>query len=148
AASWRLGQLRARRKWADFLFAGEPCSVEVVVRNLGPKALPGVRLEDQGPAHVLRWYTGPLAPDSEVTWKGSVTLPHRGRYSWGSLGLSSGYPFGLVRRRVHLAPGEEVIVLPRLGSVHRGKLRRHLRGVDPRAERVRRQAHKHRAAQA
>src|SRR5262249_40475198 len=38
----------------------------------------------------------------------------------------TGYPFGLARRRVTLVPGQEVVVLPALGRLHRGRLRRFL----------------------
>jgi uncharacterized protein (DUF58 family) len=47
---------------------------------------------------------------------------------------------------VVLAPVAEVIVLPAVGWVHRGRLRRHLRGADPRAERLRQRTWRHEAA--
>ena len=63
------------------------------------------------------------------SFRGPVTLPRRGRYVWGPLTATSGYPFGLVHRRKRLAPAEEVIVLPRLGRLHRGLFRRLLWGA-------------------
>src|SRR5262249_28332690 len=49
-----------------------------------------------------------------------------------------GYPFGLVRRRIEVGPGREVLVLPRLGWVHRGRLRNYLRGGAPEDGAIRR----------
>src|SRR6202042_142813 len=44
----------------------------------------------------------------------------------------SAYPFGLVQRTAIIgAEDEELIVLPRLGQVHRGKLRRFLTHTAP-----------------
>ncbi len=56
-------------------------------------------------------------------------MPRRGRYTWGALWANSGYPFGLLERRVPLAAEENVLVLPCLGWLHRGRFLRHLRGL-------------------
>jgi uncharacterized protein (DUF58 family) len=53
-----------------------------------------------------------------------------------------------VWRQVELLPPEDIVALPALGDVHRGKFRRFLRGSDPRQERPRQIAIRHRAAQA
>ena len=78
--------------------------------------------------------------------RGQAVLPWRGRYHWGPVTASSGYPFGLTFRRKALAPAEEVIVLPRLGRLHRGLFRRLLWNTSADAER-RRQPRRHPAAQ-
>src|SRR5206468_4266786 len=58
------------------------------------------------------------------------------------------YPFGLVRREAGLVPGEEIIVLPQLGRLHRGRLRRLLKQSAPTVGRIRRQLRRHPMAQA
>jgi uncharacterized protein (DUF58 family) len=144
AAWWRTRGLAGRRRFPEFLLAGDPSIVRVNIWRQGsPRGR--VAIEDYGPVQQRTWtwadgFDGPLT--------GPILLPHRGRLAWGPLIASSGFPFGLIYRRVVLMPGQEVLVLPRLGRVHRGLLRRHLRGVDPRAERVRRPALLHRTAQA
>jgi uncharacterized protein (DUF58 family) len=78
-----------------------------------------------------------------------VILPRRGRYAWGALTAVSGYPFGLVQRRVEMAPVEEVVVLPAVGWLHRGRFLVHLRSLTPPPHaRVRRRPQAHPAAQA
>jgi len=76
-----------------------------------------------------------------------ITLPYRGTYYWQSLVVSSGYPFGLVERRLIVPPPEKTLVLPAIGRLHRGRLRRFLRGADPRNIRIRQRPKVHRAAQ-
>jgi uncharacterized protein (DUF58 family) len=147
-AGRRLRGLRGRRRIAGPVFAGSPCGVEVHIKPSRPGGLPAVRVEDRGPAHALDWFTDRLEGAGEHSFRGEVVLPARGLYAWGPVTASSGYPFGLARRRVLLAPGEAVIVLPRLGRLHRGRLRRHLRGVDPRRDRTRQRPQRHPGAQA
>jgi uncharacterized protein (DUF58 family) len=142
------GTLRARRRVADPVVAGQPCRVGVEVRNPGRRARWGVRLEDGGPDHALRWFAPRLAGGAAQTFEGEVVLPRRGRYAWGPVWAAGRYPFGLAERRALLVPGQEVIVLPPLGTLHRGRLRRRLRGVDPGADRARRPPRPHPAAQA
>jgi uncharacterized protein (DUF58 family) len=107
-----------------------------------------VRVEDHGPGHALAWFTEQLDGRSQDCLRGQVELRKRGRYAWGPVTAVSGYPFGLAQRRVLLAPAEEVIVLPSLGRLHRGRLRRHLRGADPQRDRTRQRPQRHPGAQA
>ena len=140
--------LRARRRIADPVVAGRPCRVAVELRNAGRRARWGVRLEDAGPDHLLRWFAPRVAGGATRNFEGDVTPRRRGRYAWGPVWAAGGYPFGLAERRSLLVPGQEVIVLPPLGVLHRGRLRRLLRGVDPGADRARRPPRPHPAAQA
>jgi uncharacterized protein (DUF58 family) len=147
SAWWRLRGLAGRRRIPDFLVAGEPCLVKISVRRASGPLPGGIVIEDHGP-----WLSAEARKDAvqaagEGPDQAPVVLLQRGRHTWGPLIATSGYPFGLVRRRVVLVEGQEVTILPRLGRVQRGLLRRHLRGVDPRAERIRRQALRHRSAQ-
>jgi uncharacterized protein (DUF58 family) len=147
-AGRRLHGLRARRRTAEPVFAGSPCAVEIQIDNTLRGGVPAVRVEDHGPDHALAWFADHLEGKGERLLRGEVVLPARGRYAWGPVTAASGYPFGLARRQVVLVPGEEVIVLPRLGRLHRGRLRRHLRGADPQRDRTRQRPQRHPGAQA
>jgi uncharacterized protein (DUF58 family) len=122
-AGRRLRHLRAQRSIDRPVFAETPFNVHLMLTNMRPKPVPGVRIEDRGPQHALAWYLSGIAGRETQSFQQRVTLPLRGRYSWEPLLASSGYPFGLVRRSRILAPGEELIVLPRLGRLHRRRLR-------------------------
>jgi uncharacterized protein (DUF58 family) len=139
----RLRQLEGRRRIDELVFAGQACEVVVRVRNLGRRGLPGLRIEDEGPDHSLGWFVERLEGQAEQTFRGTITLPRRGRYSWGPVMVASGYPFGLVWRQTELVPAEEVIVLPRLGVLHRGRLRRRLLHGSLTRERERRRPQRH-----
>jgi uncharacterized protein (DUF58 family) len=147
-AGRRLHRLRARRRIAAPAFVGSPCVVEVQIDNPHRRGVPAVRVEDHGPDHALAWFIDRLEGRGESCLHGEVVLPRRGRYAWEPVTVVSGYPFGLSQRRVLLAPGEEVIVLPRLGWLHRGRLRRYLRGADPQRDRTRQRPQRHPGAQA
>lgn len=150
AAKRSLRGVGVRRRLAEWLHARTPCSVEVQVSNTGRRPRWGLRLEDRGPDHVAAWFADWLPGRGSQSFRQNVILPRRGRYSWGEVTLRSGYPFGLVERRAVLVPGEEVIVLPRVGWLHRGRFLRHLRSLSaqPPRVKVRNRPHAHPAAQA
>ena len=145
AAARVLRDLRAQRRIEQPIYAGSPCAASVQVASVRGARL-GVRVEDVGPAHRLSWFVDRLECGGCLL-QGQVVLSRRGRYRWGPVLASSGYPFGLVYRRKELAPAEEVVVLPRLGRLHRGPFRRLLwsAGSDP--DRRWRQPRRHAAAQ-
>ncbi len=146
AAARMVRGLQARRRIVRPVYAGAPCTVTVQVAPTGGPARLGVRIEDAGPGHALQWFADRLGREGQ-TFRGRVELPGRGRYAWGPVTATSGYPFGLVHRRRILAPAEEVIVLPRLGRLHRGRFRKLLWSRAADAERRRRQPRRHPAAQ-
>ena len=140
-------RLRGRRRVDGPLFAGTPTAVLLDIANPGRRPLPGVHLDDRGEAHALHWFLPALAAGEALRCRDEVTLPARGWYAWGEFTASSAYPFGLLRRQVALAPAGEVIVLPRLGRLHRGRFRRYLRLAGLAREWVRREARRHLNAQ-
>ena len=145
-AALPLRGLRARRRIADPVYAGIPFAVGIRVTPPNGRARLAVRVEDGGPAHRLTWFVGRLEHDAP-SLRGRVVLPRRGRYAWGPVLASSGYPFGLAYRRKELAPAEEVMVLPRQGRMHRGLFRRLLWSAASDPDRRRRQPRRHPAAQ-
>jgi uncharacterized protein (DUF58 family) len=135
-----LKSLKVRRRHRDPVFAGRPCPLVVSIAA-SRRACPGVRLEECGRDHLLSWRVAWIGGRFEQTLQDEVILPRRGRYERGPLWGISGYPFGLAERRIALAPAENIYVLPRLGTLRRGGLRRHLRGAEPIADRKRRYPH-------
>jgi uncharacterized protein (DUF58 family) len=133
----QLRRLRGRRFLDEPVFAQTPYLVEVELTNRGRRPRACLRLEDGGPAHQAAWFVPLLAERASVRLQQEVTLPRRGRYAWGPLRALCGYPFGLLQRGVTLAPGEEIVVLPRLGQVQRGVLRRFLSQASPSQGQVR-----------
>jgi uncharacterized protein (DUF58 family) len=153
---WLLNALLAGRRLRRLLgqshpmgpvFAQTRCEVEAKLTNPERRGRMAVRLEDHGPAHRLVWFAPRLNGQQTRSLRQPLYLPRRGRYSWGPLVAVSGYPFGLIQRRVVLAAGAERIVLPRLGRLHWGRLRRHLRYAFPSMERDRPLTHQRLAAQ-
>jgi uncharacterized protein (DUF58 family) len=145
AAIRPLRGLRARRRITQPVYAGLPCAVSIQITPTKGARL-GVRVEDVGPDHALSWFVDRLERDGR-SFRGHVVLSRRGRYRWGPASASSGYPFGLVYRRKELAPAEEVVVLPRLGRLHRGHFRRLLWNAASAADRRWRRPRQHAAAQ-
>lgn len=141
--------LQARRRFAEWLFARKACAVEVQLSNPSRRGRLGLRLEDGGPDHAATCFLDGLPGLGVTSWRREVVPPRRGRFRWGAVRASSGYPFGLVERRVLLLPEEEVLVLPCLGWLHRGRFLRHLRNlmVQPQYSPLRRPPHAHPAAQ-
>lgn len=150
AAGRSLRGLQARFRFDEWLFAGTPCVVEIQVSNPEPHPRLGLQIEDQGPDHAAAFRIDCLPAQGSVSWRRQVTLPHRGRHTWGAVRASSGYPFGLVERRRLLSAEETVTVLPCLGWLHRGRFLRHLRdtSLQPRQSQLRQRPRPHPAAQA
>lgn len=144
----RLGRLEARRVLDENLFAGTAIRLEVRVHNTSTRPVLGVCIEDIGTAHSARWYFDQFEPNDRQMLTAEILLPRRGWYDFAPLAASSTYPFGLWSRRIRIGLPQRVLVLPRPGKILRDRLRHHLRGADPRGERVHRHGWRHEAAQA
>jgi uncharacterized protein (DUF58 family) len=121
-----LRRLRGRRWIAGPVFAQAPVTVDVEVSNPGRSAVSAVGIEDRGPAHGLSWFVPRLRAGETLRSRQEIVLPQRGEYCWEPLRAVCGYPLGLVRRRRELTAAETLVVLPRLGGLHRAGLRRFL----------------------
>jgi uncharacterized protein (DUF58 family) len=148
AVRWQLPPLKVRRHVEEPVFAGSACPVQVDIAS-ARGAIRGVRIEDTGPNHdPATWFLSRLGR-GEVTLRASTVFHRRGRSQGGELAVVRGYPFGLVLRRVVLQTTDGVIVLPRLGWVHPGRLRQLLRHASPQDDCVRRhRPQRHPSAQA
>jgi uncharacterized protein (DUF58 family) len=123
-----------------------PFAVTIEVTNSGRTAFAGLRVEDDGGR--LSWFTPLLRAHQTQPFVQDVVLPRRGAYAWRALVAVSGYPFGLVQRRLVLAPAVPIVVLPRLGKLHRGQLRSVLPPVGLAEGRTSYAAHRHAGARA
>jgi uncharacterized protein (DUF58 family) len=161
AAGWNLGGLRLRRRRADWLFARTPCNVELQVSNPSRRARMGVRIEEDEPrafgspsepigSRAADWMIDCLPARGSASRRRQVVLPRRGRYAWGVVRASSGYPFGFIERSRPLTAEGTVLALPCLGWLHRGRFLRCLRAlsVQPQYVNLRRQPRPHAGAQA
>jgi uncharacterized protein (DUF58 family) len=144
----RIRQLRGRRFLQEPIFAGEPSLLEIQVHNPAPRAQFGLVLQDQGPDGPLVRQVPVLGGNAAGVFTWQITWPRRGVVSVGPLTVSSRLPFGLKRRTGTLSPQEAVVVLPSLGQVHRGRLRRRLAQTPFNLGRGRQFARRHPAAQA
>ncbi len=142
-----LRRLAGRRLLEEPVFAGEPFTLEAELENLHRRDRTGLVLTDQAAGREVGWPV-PLLPARATTgWRCQVTLPRRGRYQVGPLAVSTSLPFGLVVRGRVLEPARELVVLPRLGTLYRSRLRRQLGGLDLLTGRVRNPARRHPAGQ-
>jgi uncharacterized protein (DUF58 family) len=147
-AGKRLRQVRAMRRIGEPAFAGEPFPVELRAVNAGQKAVFGVELEDQEPERTTFASAPCLTVGQTLLHRRDSSLPTRGRHLWGPLDAVSAYPFGLAERRCRMAEAEDVLILPRLGRLHRSRLRRLLLSAGQVYVPARRRVRRHPTAQA
>jgi uncharacterized protein (DUF58 family) len=133
--------VRPRRSVRPPIFAGTSVNWGVEVEVNGRQPLTGCEVLDEGPAHSVRWFLGNTAPGQAVRRRRELILPRRGLYECRPLRAVTSFPFGLVRRSAEFGTNERFVVLPPLGRVHLGRLRRwlmHSARPDERARRSRR----------
>lgn len=119
--------LAARRRIEDPAFARTPFSVRYEVRNVGRRTITGIRLEDRGADHKSSVVFSKLRPAGAQSVSRTIEVPRRGPYRWEAPRLSMSAPFGWVQASTDGGcPPAETLVYPRLGRVHRGRLRRFL----------------------
>jgi uncharacterized protein (DUF58 family) len=147
-AVWRrLRRLRLRR-WIDRpLFANTPVDVTIEIDNSYHTYPLGLVLEDRGERHARMWVMPRCADRKPVRIHEELIIPERGWYKWEALQARTGYPFGLVERRLTAGASPPVLVYPQLGRLHLGRLRRTLRQAGPSGGRSRQRPSPHPSAQ-
>jgi uncharacterized protein (DUF58 family) len=130
--NWRLAgrqikRLTGKRICLEPFFALEPARVAFEVYNPSPAVVGSVWL-GQDAAH---WYVPQLEPKRVHHVHGRLTFLARGKHHLGPLIVRSGFPLGLADCRREVQGPEPVIVLPRLGVLRRGLLRRLLQQHSP-----------------
>ncbi len=119
--------LRADRRIEGPIFAGTPFSLSVALTNSSLRPVIGVHLEQTEMPKPVAWFLVQVPGDTTVPLTHEATLMHRGWHFGGPLMVAARQPFGLVECRVRLLPEEGILVCPRLGRLHLGRLRRWLR---------------------
>lgn len=119
-----LRRCHVSRRIESPVFAGDPFTLSLEITNASRQKQRGLRVEDVSAFLHQTWFIPLLRPGESERRRKMVLLPRRGRVTWPALRLSTGYPFGLLRRTVRIPTSDETIVLPRLGRLHRGRLRR------------------------
>ena len=114
-----------RRRPTVATFAGTPGTVGVDVENVG-RTTTAVEVAAPGVDEPSLWFVGDLGPGETERLRAETTPPVRGRHRLTGVTAECDYPFGLVRWRRTFGPGEEVVVLPRVGRVSLSEFRRWL----------------------
>ncbi|NLF73097.1 MAG: DUF58 domain-containing protein [Candidatus Anammoximicrobium sp.] len=134
--NWRfvvqsLRRLSISRRLPERIFAGRPFRVEICGRNERRRLGSWMVVVDdcvqpdfadcESRKRDLRPNAGVVLPHVPagglVTAAYQVTLPHRGRYRFGPLRVSTRFPMGLVKASAKLKRFERVVVWPRLGQL-------------------------------
>ncbi len=144
----QLRGLKATRWIDEPVFAQASTRITVEVRHEGKRKRAGITALDHGARHEARWYLPEIRGGEIVTLTKEITLRRRGRYLWAPLYLLSTFPAGLARRVRAAAAARELIVLPALGQLHRGRLRRLLSEASPTLGQARTFPRRHPTAQA
>jgi uncharacterized protein (DUF58 family) len=148
SASRRLRGLEGQRFLEGPVFANTPAPLEVAIHNAGRWGQPGLILEDRGPEPGAAWTIPLLARRTTGRFHREITFCRRGRNAAGPLLVSTTLPLGLMRRSLVLVPEQEIVVLPELGRLHRGQLRRQLIQPGHTFGRTKLRARRHPTAQA
>jgi uncharacterized protein (DUF58 family) len=154
---WVLHLLRSRRRLRGVggnrfleepIFAGAPFTLRATVNNPGRAPEYGLVIMDQWPEQEGRWMIPTLAGQARANVQLEIIPRRRGLHAVGPLVVSTTLPFGLAVCSRELAPAREVVVLPRLGRLHRGRLRQFLTWAPFSIGRSRHRLRRHPAAQA
>ena len=100
-------------------FAGQPCMVELTIRN-GKVRLPSFSLEADDLAadpSDRRCYFLKIAPSSEQTASYRRTPLRRGRLRFHAVRVATRYPFGLIEKYRVFAVDDQLVVYPALAHV-------------------------------
>ena len=126
--NWRiekidLRQVRGRRLPHEPIIAGEVAEFQIELTAAGNRPVLGLTIADRGSNHEQRWIVLRMANGKPVRIRYRFVFAKRGRTSVEPLRAIARFPFGLVVRTAELAPAEEWIVLPRLGTVFGERLK-------------------------
>src|SRR5207248_11187455 len=117
------------------------------VSNLGWRARLGLIVEDQGADHFWSSFIPQLEAGGKSQLGAEMVIQRRGVYAWAAPGVRSGFPLGLIEQRLNVGDDEEFVVFPRLGHLHRSRLRRLLKSGSPSLGRARTHPRRHPAVQ-
>ncbi|HEY2783742.1 MAG TPA: DUF58 domain-containing protein [Fimbriiglobus sp.] len=118
-------RVRASRRPPGLPFAHEAVPIAAELLNSAERSAT-VEVRSVNATHSVRWFAPDLRPGEARRLTTDWRYPDRGRFVLPPLVVTSGYPFGLIGYRSESGPGGEVVVLPAVGEVDLGRLRRWL----------------------
>jgi uncharacterized protein (DUF58 family) len=129
---WAIGKIAVMRRLPTSLHAGERLRVDIQLTNLRSwMGLWALRVDDQiehrskvqdSKARVGVFFPYlPRSSDKLGYYEG--TLPHRGRYQFGPLQVSTRFPMGLIKHSLTTGDPVELLVHPKLGRLNPGWLK-------------------------
>lgn len=116
-------RVAAARVPLPYGFAGQPIVRSVDVTNTGPRPI-DISVSERSAVHTALFFVPSLAPGETRRVFAEFTGPTRGRYQVTPLLAEAGYPFGILSYTRAMASGDELVLLPRIGAVDPGGLRR------------------------
>jgi uncharacterized protein (DUF58 family) len=130
--NWRLSrqqlkEIRGKRIRDEGFFAEQSKPFSLEIFHAGSQPANGIWVHQQGQA----WFLARIEPKQVVHVQGWMGFPSRGKQKLSALQTRSGFPLGLAECQRNMEEEEEIIVLPRLGSLRRGALRRLLQQHSP-----------------
>jgi uncharacterized protein (DUF58 family) len=155
-AAWNIHWFGARRslrhislrRWTDDLvFAHTPFMLMIEATNSGRRPRFGITVEDQGANHYWSSFVPKLEAGGKSQLRAEMVIERRGAYGWAAPAAWSGFPLGLIEQRLSVGNDEAFVVFPRLGQLHRSRLRRLFRSGSPSLGRARTHPRRHPAAQ-
>jgi uncharacterized protein (DUF58 family) len=106
-------------------FACQPVIRSIDITNTGSRPL-DVSVSEHSAVHTASFFVPSLAPGESRRVFVEFTSPARGRFPVSPLVAEAGYPFGILRVAKVLAEGDELVLLPAIGTVDRAGMRRWL----------------------
>jgi uncharacterized protein (DUF58 family) len=123
-------------------FAGQPVVRSIDVANTGRRPL-DVSVSENSAVHTASFFVPSLGPGESRRVFVEFTSPVRGRFPVSPLVAEAGYPFGILRVAKVLAEGDELVLLPAIGTVDPAGMRRWLIRTGAGEANSRRPVHRH-----
>ncbi len=136
-----------RRAPSPLIFAATPALVVLEMHKSNRRPSLGLGIEEQVGTQRQCWFLTKVVGPGQVSLAWYLVLPRRGLYPWQPLHVCCTYPFGLLGWQWWPVAGGQAVVMPRLGQLHRGVLRRFLSQASPTAGQERGYPRQHPAAQ-
>lgn len=123
-SGYRLRQIRVRRHFPDPLYAGQEGFYQIEMTNSNAAPVPPWCLIDLSSSRKNGWSVQALASGASTFVPSRIHPLKRGVMALAPLEICGSFPFGLVQNR-HFGPSqEEVLILPKTGTLRRGSIQR------------------------
>ncbi len=143
----QLRRIDCRRYVIEPAFAGQKIPVVIEVVNDASHTRSGLLVCSVHVDDEETWFVPKIESKQGVTYDCQLSVNKRGLCRLGPLSLACGFPIGFVYHEHFVEETQEVVVLPRLGELQRGALRRLLSCASPTSGKARMIAHRNPTAQ-